>query len=127
MNEYMAGEFLSQAGSSTSALNVLRKQASDLQAKLSQSEQALQDYKETHQAVSLETNQNITVDSLKELSAKVTQAKADRLKLESDYAAVRQMDKLSPVRFYQSGVSPITLPSWNRRERWQNKRQLSQI
>ena len=57
--------------------------------KLEASEQALQKYKEQNQAVSLEESQNIIVEKLKELNQKVTQIKAERLKLEADYAQVR--------------------------------------
>src|SRR5207244_2245642 len=43
------------------------------------------------QAVSLEETQNITVEKLKELNAKLTAAKSERLKLEADYAQAQKL------------------------------------
>jgi len=78
------------------ANNVLVSEAARLKQKLQSSEQALQDYKERTQAVSLQETQNIIVEKLKELNAKVTFAKSDRLKLESDYAEVQKLAGAGP-------------------------------
>jgi len=72
-------------------------EAERLKAKLQKSEQALQEYKEQNQAVSLEENQNITVAKLKQLNEKLTQAKGERLKLESDYAQVQRLTGRDPA------------------------------
>jgi len=69
----------------------LVEEARQLQDKLQRSEQALQAYKEKNQAVSLEESQNITVAKLKELNTRVTEAKADRLKLEADLAQIQKV------------------------------------
>jgi len=73
------------------ANDFLRDEASKLQAKLQESEQKLQSYKEEQNAVSLEDTQNITVSKLKELSSQVTGAKAERIKLESDMELLRSI------------------------------------
>ena len=44
-------------------------------------------YKEEHNAVSLENDQNIIVEKLKELNSQVTEANNQRIRLESDMAA----------------------------------------
>jgi polysaccharide biosynthesis transport protein len=74
-----------------SANDFLRDEATKLQAKLKDSEEKLQQYKEEHNAVSLEDTQNITVAKLKDLNSQVTQAKGERIKLESDLALLRSI------------------------------------
>ena len=76
----------------------LRQEAERLKETLAKSEQALQLYKEKHQAVSLEEKQNIVVERLKELNTKVTTAKAERLKVESDRAQLQLLEEASPER-----------------------------
>lgn len=66
------------------ASRFLTDEAERLKARLEKSEQALQAYKEQNEAVSLEEKHNITVEKLKELSLRLSQAKSERLKLESD-------------------------------------------
>lgn len=73
------------------ANDFLRDEANKLKAKLEQSEQKLQRYKEEQNAVSLEDTQNITVAKLKDINAQVTQAKSDRIKLESDMELLRSI------------------------------------
>jgi succinoglycan biosynthesis transport protein ExoP len=75
---------------SRDAHEFLKAEAERLKAALSRSERALQDYKQQHQAVSLEERQNIVVARLQELNASVTTAKTARLKLESEFAQVQQ-------------------------------------
>ena len=73
------------------ANDFLRDEANKLQAKLKESEEKLQNYKEEHNAVSLEDTQNITVAKLKDLNSQVTQAKGERIKLESDLELLRSI------------------------------------
>ncbi len=86
VEEYKRMNTEQRLGGISEANNVLAVEAARLKAKLRQSEQALQDYKERTRAVSLEETQNITVEKLKELSAKLTAVKGERLRLEADYA-----------------------------------------
>ena len=51
-----------------SANDFLRDEADKLKAKLEQSDEKLQRYKEEHNAVSLRDDQNITVEKLKDLN-----------------------------------------------------------
>lgn len=82
-------------GGINEANGVLGLEAARLKAKLRQSEQDLQAYKERTQAVSLEETQNITVEKLKELNAKLTAAKGERLKLEADYSQAQKLGDVS--------------------------------
>ena len=50
----------------------------------------MQNFREQHNAVSLEDKQNIIVEKLKDLNLKVTEAKSERLKLEADVATIKQ-------------------------------------
>ena len=88
----------STARVSQSANAFLKGEAERLKAALSASERALQEYREQHQAVSLEEKQNIVGERLKELNAKVTTAKAERLRLEADLAQIDQLSHEPPER-----------------------------
>ncbi len=91
VEEYKRMNTEQRLGGISEANNVLVLEAARLKAKLQQSEQALQDYKERTQAVSLEETQNITIEKLKELNAKLTAAKGERLKLEADFAQAQKL------------------------------------
>jgi capsular exopolysaccharide synthesis family protein len=69
---------------SRSATAFLAEEAEELQRKLTEGEVKLQTYKD--QFLSLEQRQTLVADNLKELNQKVTAAKTDRIRLESEYA-----------------------------------------
>ncbi|HVJ58370.1 MAG TPA: GumC family protein, partial [Terrimicrobiaceae bacterium] len=73
------------------ANDFLRDEAEKLKTKLETSEQKLQKYKEEQNAVSLQEDQNITVQKLKELNAQVGEAKNQRIKLESDMDLLKRI------------------------------------
>lgn len=77
-----------------------------LKEKLSASERELADYRQAHRAVSLDEKQNIVVEKLRELSAKVTDAKSRRLQWEAD------LGKLQPLNA-RSTQELLTLSSIN--------------
>jgi polysaccharide biosynthesis transport protein len=93
VKEFLRQTFEQQFGVSRLASEFLQEQADKLKTKLDQSEEKLQAYKENNNAVSLEQNQNITVDKLKELNNRVTAAKDTRIKVESD---IEQFRRLKP-------------------------------
>jgi capsular exopolysaccharide synthesis family protein len=66
----------------------LAQEAERLRKKLEESENALQAYKEQSKASSLDDRQNTVVAKLKELSARATEAKALRIKTETEYNQV---------------------------------------
>jgi succinoglycan biosynthesis transport protein ExoP len=93
--ESMVKEFVNQSyektlGLSETASDYLRQESDRLKTKLQNAEQAVQKFREDHNAVSLEDKQNIIVEKLKELNLKVTEAKSERLKLEADVATIKQ-------------------------------------
>src|SRR4030095_4022383 len=77
---------------SRAANEFLFQEADKLKARLEASEEKLQRYREDIQAVSLEERQNIIVDKLKEINAQVNEAKAERLRLESDLEQIKHID-----------------------------------
>ena len=61
----------------------LHAEAERLKSRLAESERALQAYREDQQSASLEETQNIVVAQLQEMNAKLTEARAERMKLQS--------------------------------------------
>jgi len=96
VQEFVMWNFEAQRDAAEVARRFLLDEATRLRTKLERSEQALQNYKEQNKAVSLEDTQNITVEKLKELNSRVTTAKAERLKLESDYGETKTGNHLQP-------------------------------
>ena len=96
VQEFVRWNFETQRDAAETARRFLLDEATRLRGKLEQSEQALQKYKEQNEGVSLEETQNITVEKLKELNLRVTTAKTERLKLESDYAETTNRNYRSP-------------------------------
>jgi capsular exopolysaccharide synthesis family protein len=91
VDQYIQSNREYHVGLATDANKFLFAQAEELKEKLEKSQQALQEYKEKNQAVSLEGSQNIIVEKLKDLNEKLTAAKGLRLKLESDYSQVQKL------------------------------------
>ena len=90
IKEFVNQSFEQEVGLSVTAKDALEQEADRLKAKLASAEQAVQKYREDHDAVSLEDKQNITVEKLKELNLQVTEAKNQRLKLEADLATIQE-------------------------------------
>jgi polysaccharide biosynthesis transport protein len=111
--ETVVKEFMRQTVEQRVALarvanDFLRDEANKLKAKLEASEEKLQRYKEEQNAVSLQEDQNITVEKLKELNAQVGQAKNERIRLESDINVLRTIPENDTDRMLQiSSVSAI--------------------
>jgi capsular exopolysaccharide synthesis family protein len=90
IKEFVDQSFEEKLGASQASNDYFREEAGRLKVKLQSAEQAVQKYREEHDAVSLEDKQNIIVEKLKELNQKVTAAKSERLKLEADVAIIKQ-------------------------------------
>src|SRR5262249_39261474 len=80
-----------QSASSQVANEFLVEEAKRLKGKLQDSEVKLQEYKESTKSVSLEEKQDIVTSRLKELSMRVNEAKANRTRLEVEYAQVQNL------------------------------------
>jgi polysaccharide biosynthesis transport protein len=96
VKEYEALNWDEKATDIRAGNDALIQEADRLKDKLHKSEQALQQYREEQHAVSLEDRQNIVVEKLKELNQKVTEARSERLKLESDIATIQHVNKKNP-------------------------------
>lgn len=86
VREYLRSGFEQKVSMSKMANDFLLEEASRLKANVERSEQTLQEYREVHDAGSLEDKQNITIEKLKELNTSYTQAQGERMKLEAEYA-----------------------------------------
>jgi succinoglycan biosynthesis transport protein ExoP len=101
LTESLVKEFVNQSfeqnlGLTQAAADYLRQEADRLKAKLQSAEEAVEKYREDHNAVSLEDKQNIIVEKLKELNQKVTEAKSERLRLEADVATIKKGKAKTP-------------------------------
>jgi capsular exopolysaccharide synthesis family protein len=79
-----------RANPSREANSALVEEAARLKQKVESAEQALQDYREKNQAVSLDDKQNIIVERLKDLNMRAAQAQNDTAALESDLAQLEK-------------------------------------
>jgi capsular exopolysaccharide synthesis family protein len=91
VREFLKENFSQRLAVSKVATEFLKEEADKLKKKLEESELKLQRYKEQNRAVSLEDRQNITVERLREVSTKVTEANSQRLRLEADIEQVRKV------------------------------------
>jgi exopolysaccharide transport family protein len=79
--------------SSKDASDWLGQQLTEQRKQVEASEQALQQYREQTDSVSLEDKQNITTQKLADLNSAVTKAKTDRLQKEALYNQVRAIQQ----------------------------------
>jgi succinoglycan biosynthesis transport protein ExoP len=77
--------------------NFLLEQTKRLKAKLANSEEALQAYKEEHQAGILGEKESTVFEKLRTLNRLVAEAKATRLKLEADYGQIKKLGSNPPA------------------------------
>ena len=91
VREYMRQNYENNFAASQIANEFLIVEATTLKRKLDDSENALQTYKEQMQSASLEDRQNVVVEKLKELSARVTEAKSQRIIHETAYKQVQAL------------------------------------
>jgi polysaccharide biosynthesis transport protein len=68
---------------SKEAREFLEKKLAELRVKVEQSEEALNRFRKAHGVVSLEGNENITVDRMVDINRRLTEARARRIELES--------------------------------------------
>ena len=100
---YLRQTFEQQFKTLSQATVFLQEEAEKLKAKLEASEQQLQAYKEQHNAVSLESSQDIMTAKLKELNTRAIDAKNVRIRLESDIDELRKIPPTDTERMLQIG------------------------
>jgi polysaccharide biosynthesis transport protein len=91
IKEFLAQNIEQRAQVARAASDFLRDESDKLKAKLQESDEKLQRYKEEHNAVSLENDQNIIVEKLKDLNKQVTEANNQRIRLEADMQLLRDI------------------------------------
>ncbi|MEX2382401.1 MAG: polysaccharide biosynthesis tyrosine autokinase [Opitutales bacterium] len=100
--QYIRHILVSSDTSNDEAIVFLKEQADELQKAMNTAERNTQEYREKHNLVSLEENQNIIVEQLKDLNSSATQARVARLALDSN---VNQVASLT-----EEGESLLELP-----------------
>lgn len=74
-----------------STLDALRAEANRLKQRLQKSEEALQNYQETHQAISLEEKQDTVTSALKSQASNLSAARSNRIRLETDLGEIQRI------------------------------------
>jgi capsular exopolysaccharide synthesis family protein len=97
IREYANENFQQHTEESEIAYNFLREKAQRLRAKLVNSEEALQAYKEQCGASDLGEKESTIPEKLRILNRLVADAKANRLKLEADYGQIKKLGRNSPT------------------------------
>ena len=99
IKEFAYEAFVRHTEGSEMTYNFLREKAQRLKAKLANSEEALQTYKEEHQASALGEGEkdSTIIEKLRTFNRLVTEARAARLKLESDYAQIKKLGGNPPT------------------------------
>jgi polysaccharide biosynthesis transport protein len=99
IKEFTYETFVRHTEGSEMTYNFLREKAQRLKAKVANSEEALQTYKEEHKASALGEGEkdNTVIEKLRTLNRLVTEARATRLKLESDYAQIKKLGGNPPT------------------------------
>ena len=100
ITELLVGEFIewnsaTRREAAYQANKFLHQQAEDLAIRLSKSEQALQEYKEKHGDVSLQGRLPGTPEDLRQIQLRITEARAERVRLEADAAQFSKRTDLS--------------------------------
>ena len=103
VQSYLHLTFEQQFKTLSDATLFLQEEAAKLKTKLENSERELQSYKEQHNAVSLENNEDIITAKLKELNSKAIEAKNHRIQLESDIETLRKIPASDTQRMLQIG------------------------
>ncbi|MBV9998719.1 MAG: polysaccharide biosynthesis tyrosine autokinase [Verrucomicrobia bacterium] len=90
-HQFLRQNFEQQMTVANVATRFLQEQADQQKAKVESIEHELQTYREEHKAVSLDQNQNIVADKLRDLNGKVTAAKDARIRLDTDLEQLRRV------------------------------------
>ena len=88
VDQYIKQSLDFRLAASKEANTYLSEQLEEQRKKVEQSETALQQYKETHDAVALDDKENTVVTKLADLSARVTRATSDRMEKEGIYKSL---------------------------------------
>jgi len=90
-NEFIKFGLQERITAARNAAEFLSEEAGKYREKLQQSELALDKYRETNNATSLESDQNFVLEQLKALNARLDTERAARFTLDGDYAKAQQL------------------------------------
>ena len=88
-DEFIQSKIEQRAASSQAVMTFLLKEAERLKDRLQKSDEAMQAYKETHDALSLEERQDTVVGKLRSQAAQFNDARATRIRLEATRAELQ--------------------------------------
>jgi len=89
VQEFVRHTYEQRSVTARGASQFLAEEAERLKTHLEKAEQRLHGYRQDNNAVSLEERQNIVVEQLKDLNGRLGQAKAERMRTESDLQQVQ--------------------------------------
>jgi len=90
--EFIRYGFEQRSGANRVANQFLFEESERLREKVRNSEMALQEYRASQNALDLEQNQNVLIAQLQDLNTKLSAARADRVRLETDLARAKEME-----------------------------------
>jgi len=97
-NAYIRQELENRMTASMQAVEWLKLRSVEYREKLEQGMQALQEYRENAQSVSLEEDQNIVIAKLKSLNESLTAAQTERIDAQSRWESIKsKVAKLMPI------------------------------
>ncbi len=91
VEEYVVQNFKLRTGTTEKSLKFLADEILKQQKKVEDAERAMAQYRETHNALSLEAGQNTVVSSLNQLNEQYTRARTDRIQKEAVYNQVKAL------------------------------------
>lgn len=91
VEEYVAQNFKLRTETTENSLKFLAEEILKQQKKVEDAERAMAEYRETHNALSLEDRQNTVVSSLNQVNEQYTRARTDRIQKEAVYNQVRSL------------------------------------
>lgn len=91
--EFLRFQFEMRNNANQMANQFLLEEANRLREKLTRSELALQEYRESQDAISLERDQDVVISRFRSLASQVDAARTQRLQLESDLGATEKVEK----------------------------------
>ncbi len=115
VNEGIQNDLDQRVAATGSNVRFLQDEVAKAEENLRKSEEKLNAYTRTLGNVSIDGDLNIVANELKELNARATAAKAERLRLESDYTQVKNaagdFDKLIKIESIQKIPSVVAISS----------------
>jgi capsular exopolysaccharide synthesis family protein len=95
VEEYVRANFKRRTEVASNSLAFLADEISKQQKKVEDSERAMAEYRETHNALSLNERQNTVVSSLNQVNDQYTRARTERIQKEASYSQVKSLSSSS--------------------------------